>query len=329
MISIIVPVYKAEAYLPVCIKSILHQTYRDFELILVDDGSPDKSGKICEDFATRDKRITVIHQPNGGVSNARNAGIKVAKGDWLCFVDADDIILPRYLESFIKKLTSNLDLIVQGWLFFHQEGDKLHCKKDPRSPSSTFVDSPARLVTPPLLFHSSLRSKLFKRSIILDNNIQFPEYLQSGEDAIFYFHYLIYAEKIMVSRSFRYLYRKDTPNSASKKLQDPFRSLYLVKQRTKYIQLLCHRYHITNPFPWREVILDCRSFLFHAYDFKYDYSKFFRLTHGMKFFIYSLEKSQEKKSLNALISAFLICRLPVCVLFILYNVIYRIRRIYK
>lgn len=98
MISVIVPVYKVEPYLRECIDSILNQTYRDFELILVDDGSPDNCGAICDEYAANDPRVRVIHQENGGLSAARNAGLDVAKGEYVSFVDSDDAIHPECLS---------------------------------------------------------------------------------------------------------------------------------------------------------------------------------------------------------------------------------------
>ena len=97
-ISVIVPVYKAEAYLHACIDSILSQTFSDFELILVDDGSPDNCGAICDDYAARDSRVRVIHQKNQGQAAARNHALAAAKGDWVCFVDSDDAVHPQMLE---------------------------------------------------------------------------------------------------------------------------------------------------------------------------------------------------------------------------------------
>ena len=108
-VSIIVPVYKAELFLERCVRSILRQTYGDWELILIDDGSPDNSGRLCDDFARDNARIKVIHKENGGVSSARNMGLDIAAGKWICFVDADDYIGDNYLEvlSFAKS-----DLII-------------------------------------------------------------------------------------------------------------------------------------------------------------------------------------------------------------------------
>lgn len=102
--SIIVPVYKVEDYLDKCVSSILNQTYKNFELILVDDGSPDSCPRMCDKYAEVDKRIIVIHKPNGGLSSARNAGINVSSGDYLVFVDSDDWIELDSLENFYKVL---------------------------------------------------------------------------------------------------------------------------------------------------------------------------------------------------------------------------------
>lgn len=102
MISVIVPVYNVEPYLRQCIDSILAQTYRDFELILVDDGSPDNCGAICDEYARRDSRIRVIHQENGGLSAARNAGIDIATGEYISFVDSDDWVHPEYLAYLYR-----------------------------------------------------------------------------------------------------------------------------------------------------------------------------------------------------------------------------------
>ncbi|WP_227166600.1 glycosyltransferase, partial [Enterococcus faecium] len=103
-ISIIVPVYKVEKYLRKCVDSILAQTFTDFEVILVDDGSPDNSGKICDEYAEKDNRVRVIHKENGGLSSARNAGIDVARGKYLGFVDSDDYIDEDMYEILYENL---------------------------------------------------------------------------------------------------------------------------------------------------------------------------------------------------------------------------------
>ena len=131
LISVIVPVYKVEEYLPRCIDSILAQTYKNLEIILVDDGSPDKCPGICDEYAKKDPRIKVIHKKNGGVSSARNAGLKAAIGDYIFFVDSDDIIAKdalRYLYSRAQK--TNAELVVGGIVQSYPSGDVVEEGKD-------------------------------------------------------------------------------------------------------------------------------------------------------------------------------------------------------
>lgn len=114
-ISVIVPVYNVEPYLRRCVDSILNQTFSDFELILVDDGSPDNCGAICDEYAARDKRIKVIHKTNGGISDARNAGLEIAQGDYIGFVDSDDYIHPKMYEILVEVMEREKTDLVQCW----------------------------------------------------------------------------------------------------------------------------------------------------------------------------------------------------------------------
>lgn len=113
-ISIIVPVYNAEKYLNRCIDSILAQTFTDFELLLIDDGSRDSSGVICDEYVANDPRVRVFHKPNGGVSSARNVGLDNARGEWITFSDADDFVCPWWLSYFNFDHTSGYNIICQG-----------------------------------------------------------------------------------------------------------------------------------------------------------------------------------------------------------------------
>ena len=106
-ISIIVPVYRAEKYLNACVDSILAQTFTDFELVLIEDGSPDQSGAICDEYAQRDERVRVIHQPNQGQAAARNHALPMTQGKWLCYVDSDDMIHPQMLEHLYRAVTES------------------------------------------------------------------------------------------------------------------------------------------------------------------------------------------------------------------------------
>lgn len=107
LVSVIVPVYKVEKYLERCVNSILNQTYKNFELILVDDGSPDKCPEMCDEYAKKDLRVKVIHKENGGVSDARNVGMDEAKGEYITFVDSDDWIFPAYINEMIRLIQNN------------------------------------------------------------------------------------------------------------------------------------------------------------------------------------------------------------------------------
>ena len=123
-VSVVVPVYNAELYLAECIDSIISQTYKDFELILVDDGAKDSSGRICDDYAQHDSRIKVIHQQNGGVTDARRHGVEEAQGEWITFVDADDKLETDGLEKLVRVAIrdSELDIVEGAYTWFYPDG---------------------------------------------------------------------------------------------------------------------------------------------------------------------------------------------------------------
>ena len=124
LISIIVPCYNVEAYLPKCVDSILSQTYSNLEIILVDDGSPDRCGDICDEYAKRDCRIRVIHKKNGGLSDARNVAIDIAKGEYITFVDSDDYVSPDYIETLYGLVEKYRCKVGVAWLRTFNEGRK-------------------------------------------------------------------------------------------------------------------------------------------------------------------------------------------------------------
>lgn len=127
LISVIVPVYKVEKYINKCVDSIINQTYTNLEIILVDDGSPDICGEICDDFFKKDKRIKVIHKENGGLSDARNAGIKIAKGKYITFIDSDDYIEPNYIEILYDSIIKNkTDIAISSHKVIYENGTLLN-----------------------------------------------------------------------------------------------------------------------------------------------------------------------------------------------------------
>lgn len=126
LITIVVPIYKVEAYLDKCINSIIQQTYQQLEIILVDDGSPDNCGKICDDYAKKDNRIKVIHKENGGLSDARNAGIDIAKGQYITFIDSDDYVELDYVEQLYGALTEEAQMVIGGYRVIYENGTILN-----------------------------------------------------------------------------------------------------------------------------------------------------------------------------------------------------------
>lgn len=213
-ISIIVPVYKVEKYLPACIRSILRQTYRDFELILVDDGSPDRSGKICDAFAIRDKRIRVIHQENGGVSRARNTGLEAASGDWICFIDSDDEITENYLASFFAKKSCRVDFKIQGSL----RNGTGSISVNTQWPQGVFAiyDFLTTCNTIPRFVWGIA----YKKSIIDKYDIRFKVGVANAEDSLFTSIYLLHVQNVLTIKETGYLYRTSRQNSASKVIKD-------------------------------------------------------------------------------------------------------------
>ena len=127
VISVIVPIYRVEEYLNQCIESIVNQTYQNLQIILVDDGSPDRCGEMCEEWARRDKRIEVLHKKNGGLSDARNAGLAIATGDCIAFVDSDDWIEPTMYEAMLSVLAKeNADLVACGIVDSYPDKEIIH-----------------------------------------------------------------------------------------------------------------------------------------------------------------------------------------------------------
>lgn len=236
-VSVIVPVYKAEKYLADCIDSILSQVYEDFELILVDDGSPDGCGKICDDYAKQDSRITVIHKQNGGVSSARNAGIKEAKGKYICFVDSDDRLLPEFLKECIKTLESfKTNIAVCAYSQeIHGLNKDIAYSKEP----TVLLDrdkSIMELLEKVLI--AAPWGKLYRADIIKENNITFPLELSCGEDLIFNFRYCDFAKEIAMINKPLYFYNTENEASLMNVYREDLISLKktIIKELTFYIE---------------------------------------------------------------------------------------------
>lgn len=211
-ISVIVPVYNAKKYLHRCIDSILSQTFTDFELLLIDDGSKDKSGAICDEYAVKDNRVRVFHKENGGVSSARNLGLDNARGEWITFIDADDYLYDGAFPISLKGFS--VDLIVGGYSHVYVRTGKVfnnipdNRTLDIRKDAEYFGAIIGTYLTTPWC-------KLFKRYIIQNSKLRFCENLSYGEDTDFVFRYIHQINIIQFIPSLVYYYC-DTENVVGK-----------------------------------------------------------------------------------------------------------------
>lgn len=201
LISVIVPVYNVEKYLRQCIDSILAQTYKNFELILVDDGSKDKSGEICDEYAKKDPRIRVYHKKNGGASSARNYGLDNAKGEYISFCDSDDYVEPSWLSIFIDGM-SNADMVISSMSFIREDiGIE-------RSIYKYNINDPALGWTLlELQGESGFPVNKCYRSVIIEKyKIRFNESYVLYEDEEFVSNYLSHAASVSFSKEATYNY---------------------------------------------------------------------------------------------------------------------------
>lgn len=227
MISIVVPIYNASKYLNECLNSIICQTFCDWECILVDDGSKDKSGEICEQWALKDSRFKVIHQQNQGVSVARNNGIKVSTGEYLCFIDSDDWVDPDYLQHLYNHI-GDAEIAVSGLVREyndHSGTSTVPCitKKVVLEPSSV-MDFIA--LNKNFLLYGPVQ-KLYRKEIIDYFDIHFPENCAYGEDLLFNYSYLEHVKTIAQIAKCNYHYRIIGNGTLSSKFRpDQFKQDY-------------------------------------------------------------------------------------------------------
>lgn len=232
-VSVIVPVYNVEAYLTECVESILNQSLKDLELILIDDGSPDSCGKICDEYSAKDSRVRVIHQENHGVSYARNAGLNIATGDYIGFVDPDDYIAPDMFETMLSAAEENdCNIAICGFTNCRENGELIDKSSVPAG-----VFSKEKLILSiygmPNRFHGSMCNKIFSRNIL--DGLLFDETVAIGEDWLLLYDCYLKTEKAVAVDGCFYNVRNRN-NSATRK---PKASLYIKKLKT-YLRLYCY-----------------------------------------------------------------------------------------
>lgn len=208
MITVIIPVYNVERFLDRCIDSVIGQSYRDLEIILVDDGSTDRSGIMCDKWAKKDKRIKVIHQTNAGLSGARNSGIDIAAGRYISFIDSDDYILPEYFEYLLKLITDyNADMSVCQLVDVDEKDNVIqthsiegeYLLEDTEKCMNDFFNAKA--------IDTTAWRKLYKSELFLETNIRYPIGFYH-EDVFTTYKIIDHCNKIIVGNRALYAYRK-------------------------------------------------------------------------------------------------------------------------
>ena len=208
-VSIIVPIYNAEKSIARCIDSILSQEYTDFELILCDDGSTDKSGQIIDEYREKDERIRVLHKENTGVSDTRNQGIAVAKGKYIQFLDADDWITVDATKLLVRTMKEGgCDLVISD--FYRVIGDRISHKGDIDADGILTQEEFAEymMVNPADFYYGVLWNKLYKREIIEKYHLKMDESVSWCEDFLFNLEYLLHTKRIAALQVPIYYYMK-------------------------------------------------------------------------------------------------------------------------
>lgn len=276
LISIIVPIYNADKYISRCIKCLTMQTYQNIEIILVNDGSIDDSGRICHEASDRDNRILVMEQENQGASVARNVGVRSAKGEYICFVDADDFVYPTYVEYLyylIQKYDADVSICLAYKLGENEKVPTNFSKFERRNNEIEQFDSIRALNN--LLYRRGISSypclKLYKRSIF--NKISFRENIAFGEDTIFVFEVLQNVEKVVLGRKVLYLYYQ---NSSS------INHIYpdVLKYKLSWDGYINYIYNVVMERHPELLNAICSKTVIYALDF---YIRFYRLSEGKEF----------------------------------------------
>ena len=236
LISIIVPVYNVETFLGECVESLIHQTYQNVEIILVDDGSTDRSGELCEQYALKDSRIQVIHKANGGLSDARNVGMEIAKGAYYSFVDSDDYLEQDAIQSLYDAIReSNADLAICNMMRFYEDGSTGIFYQP--STEMQVLDETKKFET---LKQPSVCNKLFYAGLF--QNVRFPKG-KYYEDTFVYHELLYNAKGVVLTGKTGYWYRlrKSSILGGEKYTDKYFDSIEAVWYRCDF--LLKHKVH--------------------------------------------------------------------------------------
>ncbi|MDU6855737.1 MAG: glycosyltransferase family 2 protein [Clostridiales bacterium] len=253
-ISIIIPVYNASEHLYDCLNSIKLQIYKNYEVLIIDDGSTDDSVKICENFIKDDNRFKLVVQKNSGVSNARNKGIQMCSGNWILFIDADDMIFKNTLNTLIQAANESKCLVVQGGITTKLQNklNSFQCLVYKNYEIAKFLLNPyeynqLEYYSKAELLHSTqgCYAKLISKDLIKNNKIYFENNLKLGEDLVFYFNILNSTEKVCIVTEKIYFYRinqfsvthKYNPKLLDNALEFSYYFYQLISSNPKYDKL--------------------------------------------------------------------------------------------
>lgn len=226
MISIIVPVYNIEKYVAACIESIIEQTYRDFELLLIDDGSTDSSGKICDEYASKDKRIRVVHKTNGGLVSAWKEGVRLSDGEYTCFVDGDDLVEKDYLSELYENMSDDVDMVCENFSRYWENGEISKVRTNFLEPGTYDCNEElfARCInnngSRDKIISNNRVSKLSRSSLVKQCSEFCSDEVSFGEDYQMTVCMLMSAKRIRVIDSYKYLYRYNPTSIVNTYKQD-------------------------------------------------------------------------------------------------------------
>jgi len=266
MVSIIIPVYNVAPFLRKCLDSCLSQTYKNIEIITINDGSTDDSGKILDEYGLKDSRIKVFHQLNKGVSATRNRGIKEAKGTWCCFIDSDDYVDPNYIEKFVNSISDNNYFYINRGYIINYDNKKEFYKG---IPTNYRIDNMELLYMWGEQYYTinSPWLKLFSLDIIRKNNIKFDINLSFGEDHLFVLDYIlvlpVFQGYIIENNGYRYL-KSLNHRTLTTKLP-PYEKMckYAINAYEKRMEII-NQNNINNPAFLDFIKSDCKKYLIFA-----------------------------------------------------------------
>ena len=247
LISVIIPVYNVEKYLRECVDSVLSQSYENFEIILVDDGSTDNSGKICDEYAEKYDKITVVHKENGGLSDARNKGLSLAQGEYIYFLDSDDFIVPEAFEELVSAIIrTNADFVFFDSLSFEDEGRDYDIEQRYIRKKDYGTQKGEKILLETLRnkdYHSAVPLCFIKKQMFNKPDLQFVSGIYY-EDSIFTYNLFMSAENV-AHCSKAYYHRRY--RSAS---------IMTAKKNTKYFDSICRVYESVLEFSQKENKMD-------------------------------------------------------------------------